>query len=122
MKIHYPDPMKISIVVANYNTCPSLKQCINTLIRACRYIDNEIIIVDDASTDRSVPMVQKEFPQLKLIQNTKAVGIAKARNLGMKQATGEYVLLVNADTISGKKTLENVIDFMDMHADAGGLG
>jgi GT2 family glycosyltransferase len=122
MKIHYPDPMKISIVVANYNMYPLLKQCINTLIRACRDIENEIIIVDDASTDRSVSMLQDEFPEIKLIQNTKAVGVAKARNQGIEQATGEYVLLVNADIISGKKTLENVVEFMDMHTDAGGLG
>jgi GT2 family glycosyltransferase len=122
MKIHYPDPMKISIVVANYNMYPLLKQCINTLIRACRYIDNEIIVVDDASIDKSVSMLKDEFPEIKLIQNTTAIGVAKARNQGIEQATGEYVLLVNADIISGKKTLENVVEFMDMHTDAGGLG
>jgi GT2 family glycosyltransferase len=122
MRIHYLDPMKISIVVVNYNMCSLLKQCINTLIRACRDIDNEIIVVDDASTDKSVPLFQNEFPEIKLIQNTQAMGVAKSRNLGIKQATGEYVLLVNADTISGKKTLESVVEFMDMHTDAGGLG
>lgn len=114
--------MKISIVVANYNMYPLLKQSINTLIRACRDIDNEIIIIDDASTDRSVSMLQDEFPGIKLIQNTKAVGTAKARNMGIEQATGEYVLLVNPDIISGKKTLENIVEFMDLHTDAGGLG
>jgi GT2 family glycosyltransferase len=122
MKIHYPDSMKLSIVVVNRNMYPLLKQCLNTLIRACRDIDYEMIVVDNASVGKSVSTLQDEFSEVKVIQSTKAVGVAKARNLGIKQATGEYVLLVNADTISSKKTLENVVEFMDTHADAGGVG
>jgi GT2 family glycosyltransferase len=122
MKIHYPDPMKISIVIVNNSLCSLLKQCLITLIRACRDIDYEVIVIDDASTDRSVYMLQNEFPDIKLIQNANSVGIAKARNQGIEQATGEYVLLVSADTICSKKTLENVVEFMDKHTDAGGVG
>ena len=121
-KIHYPDPMKISIVIVNNNLFPLLKQCLNTLIRACRSIDYEMIVIDDASTDGSVSMLQNEFPDIKLVQNTKTAGMAKARNQGIKQATGQYILLVSADTICSKKTLENVIEFMDKRTDAGGVG
>ena len=114
--------MKLSVVVVNFNTCSLLKQGLNTLVRAGKYIDHELIVIDDASTDGSVQMLHDEFTDVKLIQNHKTLGMARSRNLGIEQATGEYVLLVNADTISGKKTLENVVDFMDTHPDAGGVG
>lgn len=99
-----------------------LKQTLLTLVRACKYIDYELIVIDDASIDKSQQMLQDEFPEAKLILNNTIVGTAKARNQGIEQATGEYVLLVNADTISGKKTVEHVLEFMDAHPDAGGVG
>ncbi|MET3981570.1 GT2 family glycosyltransferase [Mucilaginibacter sp. UYP25] len=114
--------MKLSIVVVNYNTCSFLKQALATLIRASKHIDHEVIVIDNASTDKSVSMVQNEFPEVSLIQNERTMGMAKARNQGIEKASGEYVLLVNADTISGKKTLEHAVEFMDAHADAGGVG
>lgn len=114
--------MKLSVIVVNHNMCVLLKQALLTLNRACRDIDYELIVVDDASVDRSQKMLQDEFSEAKLILNSTSVGMAKARNLGIEQATGEYVLLVNADTISGKKTVEHVLEFMDAHDDAGGVG
>jgi GT2 family glycosyltransferase len=114
--------MKLSVVVANHNMCLFLRQTLITLNRACRDIDYELIVIDDASTDQSQKMLQDEFTTAKLILNNTMVGMAKARNQGIEQATGEYVLLVNADTISGKKTVEHVLEFMDAHPDAGGVG
>lgn len=114
--------MKLSVVVVNYNTCPFLKQALATLIRACKGINYELFVIDDASTDKSVSMIQNDYPTVNLIQNTTRAGIAKARNQGIEKATGEYVLMVNADTISSKKTIEHVLKFMDTHMDAGGVG
>jgi GT2 family glycosyltransferase len=114
--------MKLSVVVVNHNLCALLKQSLNTLIRACRDVDYELIVVDDASADKSVQMLHDEFPEVKLIANQKSLGIAKSRNIAIEQASGEYILMVNADTISSKKTVENIVDFMDQHTDAGGLG
>ncbi|RYU92425.1 glycosyltransferase family 2 protein [Mucilaginibacter terrigena] len=114
--------MKLSVIVVNYNMCSLLRQALFTLNRACRDIDYELIVVDDASTDKSVQMLNSEFPDAKLLVNKHPRGIAKARNQGIEQAGGEYVLLVNADTISGKKTVEHVVAFMDAHKDAGGVG
>ncbi|MCO5934877.1 glycosyltransferase family 2 protein [Mucilaginibacter sp. RB4R14] len=114
--------MKLSVIVVNYNACPFLKQGLASLSKACKYIDHEVIVIDDASTDKSVSMVQDEYTEVHLIQNQQHSGVAKARNQGIQKASGEYVLLVNADTISGKKTLEHVIEFMDAHYDAGGVG
>ncbi|MBB5394299.1 glycosyltransferase family 2 protein [Mucilaginibacter sp. AK015] len=114
--------MKLSVIVVNHNMCNKLRQALFTLNRACRDIDYELIVVDDASADKSVAMLGNEFPHAKLIVNQHHAGVAKARNQGIEEAKGEYVLLVNADTISGKKTVEHVLKFMDAHNDAGGVG
>ncbi|RYD89059.1 MAG: glycosyltransferase, partial [Sphingobacteriales bacterium] len=114
--------MKLSVIVVNHNMCSLLKQCLITLVRACKDIEHQLIVIDDASTDKSVEMMQVEFPEATLMINEHSVGTAAARNQGIEKATGEYVLLVNADTISGKKTVEQVVEFMDKHTDAGGVG
>ncbi|WP_454802467.1 glycosyltransferase family 2 protein [Mucilaginibacter phyllosphaerae] len=114
--------MKLSVVVVNYNMCTLLRQSLYTLIRACRDIDYELIVVDDASNDKSVSVLQHDFPEVTLITNKKQVGIAASRNQGIEKAIGQYVLLVNADTINGKKTIEHVLEFMDAHVNAGGVG
>jgi GT2 family glycosyltransferase len=114
--------MKLSVIVVNYNMCALLKQALSSLIKACNHIDYELIVVDDASTDRSVAILKKEFAGASLLVNDKSVGIAKSRNLAVARSTGEYVLLVNADTITASNTLESTIAFMDNHPDAGGVG
>ena len=108
--------MKLSVVVVNYNKCALLRQGLNALVRACKYIDYEIIVIDNNSTDASVAMLHNDFPEIKTIQNPSSLGLAGCRNIGINQSRGEYVLLVNADTICGKKTLENVLEFMDVNA------
>lgn len=114
--------MKISVIVVNSNMCALLQDSLNTLIRACRDIDYELIIIDDAPSDRSVIKLNEEFPEAKLIVNEKSRGIAVSRNKGIERASGEYILLVSADIICGKKTIEQVLNFMDAHAEAGCVG
>jgi GT2 family glycosyltransferase len=114
--------MKLSVIIVNHNQCDLLKLALNSLIKAGNGVDYELIIVDDASTDNSLEMLHAEFPGYKLITNTITAGIAKASNQGIAIASGAYVLLVNADTICGKDTLEKVVDFMDTHNDVSGLG
>ncbi|MFD0793935.1 glycosyltransferase family 2 protein [Mucilaginibacter litoreus] len=114
--------MKLSVIVVSYNMCDLLRQSLLTLNRACHEINSELIVVDDASTDRSMAMLKEEFAEAKVIANTERIGIARSRNQGLDVATGEYVLLVNADTIISKKTVEQVLEFMDSHKDAGTVG
>jgi GT2 family glycosyltransferase len=114
--------MKLSLIIVNYNTCHMLRIALNSLVRAALGIEYEIFVIDNASTDKSVDMIKGEFPEIKVIANTYQAGVAKAYNQGIKEATGEYVLVVNADTITGKKTIEKSLEFMDMHLDAGGMG
>ncbi len=108
--------------MVNYNQCNLLKQSLNSLINAGKSVDYEVIIVDNASCDNSIEMVSYQFPQFQILANQVDEGITKAYNRAIEKATGEYILLVNADTICGKDTLEKVLEFMDTHNDASGLG
>jgi len=114
--------MKLTVIVVNYNQCNLLKQALNSLIIAGKTIDYEVIIVDNASCDNSIEMISYQFPQFQILANQVDEGITKGYNRAIEKATGEYVLLVNADTICGKDTLEKVLEFMDSHHDASGLG
>lgn len=79
-------------------------------------------MIDNASKDQTVEMVRRKYPEVKLTENKKNVGFSKANNQAIKQAKGEYVLVINPDTITSADTLKKVIPFMDAHLDAGGLG
>jgi GT2 family glycosyltransferase len=114
--------MKLSVIVINYNLCSMLRHTLSALIDAGKNIDYEIFIVDNGSADGSVEMVRNEFPDFHIIAHSKNEGYAKACNEAIELAKGEYVLLVNPDIISSKKTLERALEFMDFHTDAGGLG
>jgi len=113
--------MKLSVLIVNRNACTLLKQALNSIVNACKNIDYELVIVDNASADKSLEMLESEFPNAHIIANTTDNGIAKANNQALEIATGEYVLLVNADTICGKDTIEKMCAFMDQHPDNGGL-
>ncbi|SDD78808.1 Glycosyltransferase, GT2 family [Mucilaginibacter pineti] len=114
--------MKLSVIIVNYNTCDMLRIALNSVIRAALGINYEVFVVDNASTDKSVEMLRVEFPDIKVITSPTNEGIARAYNHAIKLTTGEYILMVSADTITGKKTIEKSLAFMDMHTDAGGLG
>mgnify|MGYP000867418995 CR=1 FL=1 len=85
-------------------------------------MEGEVIIVDNHSMDGSVEMIQEKFPQFRLIASDKNLGFSKGNNLGIKKSSGEYVLLLNPDTLVEEDTFEKVVSFMDSHEDAGGLG
>lgn len=114
--------MKLSVIIVNHNRCDLLKLALNSLIKASNGIDNELIVVDTASTDASVEMLRADFPDIRLITSKTNQGVAKAANQGIGVSRGEYVLLVNADTICGNETLTKVLEFMDGHSEASGLG
>jgi GT2 family glycosyltransferase len=113
--------MKLSVIVVNYNVCVLLRQALNTIIRACAEIEHEIFVVDNASSDNSVSMVERDFPQVKLIANRKNMGFSRANNQALVLAGGEYILLINPDTITKKDTLQKTIEFMEKHPVAGGV-
>ena len=114
--------MQLSIVIVNYNVRYFLEQCLLSVNRAVAGIDAEVFVVDNASADGSVEMVQQKFPFVKIISNQNNVGFSKANNKAIEKSTGEYVLLLNPDTVVAEDTFEKCIAFMDAHRDGGALG
>ncbi|RLD44679.1 MAG: glycosyl transferase family 2 [Bacteroidetes bacterium] len=114
--------MKLSVIIVNYNVEFFLEQCLNSVLAASNGIDVETIVVDNNSVDNSLNMLNEKFPQIKLIANKDNRGFSKANNQGIVISKGEYVLLLNPDTIVEEDTFKKVLDFMDAHPDAGGLG
>ncbi len=114
--------MKLSIVVVNYNVKYFLDQCLYAVERAIEGMDAEVFIVDNQSKDGSVEMLHEKYNHFHIIANTDNVGFSKANNQAIRQAKGEYVLLLNPDTIIEEDTLKKCVEFMDDHTDCGGLG
>jgi len=114
--------MKLTIVIVNYNVKHFLEQCLISVRKALENMDGEVIVVDNNSVDGSVEMVGEKFQEVKVIANKENLGFAKANNQAVKIAKGEYILLLNPDTVVEDDTFSKVVGFMDGHPDAGGLG
>lgn len=99
-----------------------MQQALDSLIEAAGNISCEIIVVDNASKDQTVEMLFTKYPQIKVIVNQENLGFSKANNQAIKEANGDYLLIINPDTITGKETLQKVLAFMDQHPHAGALG
>ncbi len=106
--------MDISVIIVNYNVKELLGQCINSIVSASGRLSVEIIVVDNNSFDGSVEYLKEKFSglkQLKIIDSPVNLGFAKANNLGAKEASGEYLLILNPDTILQEDTLEKSLEF-----------
>ncbi len=114
--------MKLSVVIVNYNVEHFLEQCLLSVRKAMQPVSGEVFVVDNNSIDGSVKMVKNKFSEVKLIANKDNLGFSKANNQAMRMASGEYILLLNPDTVVEDDTFSKVVEFMDEHADAGGLG
>lgn len=115
--------MELSIIIVNYKTLKLTSNCIDSIIKSnTKGLDYEIIVVDNASADGSIEAIQKQFPRVKTIINNENQGFSKANNLGIKAAIGEYILLLNSDTIVELNTLKGAYDFIKDHKHIGALG
>lgn len=114
--------MKFSIIIVNYNVAYFLEHCLYSVRNACKNIEAEVFVVDNNSVDNSLTVIREKFPEVILIANKENFGFAKANNQAIQKATGEYILLLNPDTVVEEDTFEKCIEFMDSHPDAGGLG
>ncbi len=114
--------MKLSIVIVNYNVKYFLEQCLNSVLKAIKGIPSEVFVVDNQSVDGSVEMLKEKFPWAHLIVNQDNVGFSKANNQAIRIAQGEYILLLNPDTVVEENTFSLSLAFMDQHPEAGALG
>lgn len=114
--------MRLSVIIVNYNVKYFLEQCLYSVRKAIDGQAIEVFVVDNNSVDGSVEMVAAKFPEVQIIANKENTGFSKANNQAMRVAKGEYVVLLNPDTVVQEDTFTKVLDFMDAHPDAGGLG
>lgn len=114
--------MKLSIVIVNYNVKHFIEQCLHSVYSALKGIEAEVFVVDNNSVDGSVALIKEKFPQVILIENKVNTGFSKANNQAISISKGQYVLLLNPDTVVQEDTFTKTLAFMDAHPDAGGLG
>lgn len=114
--------MKLSVIIVNYNVKYFLEQVLHSVRRASEGLAVEVFVVDNNSVDDSVAMVREKFPEVHLIANKENTGFSVANNQAIRISKGEYVLLLNPDTVVEEATFSKVINFMDEHPEAGGLG
>ena len=114
--------MRLSVVFLSYNTRDLTEQALRTVIDAAEGMEVEIFVVDNASHDGSADMVAEKFPDVKLLRNEENVGFAAGNNVALQQVVGEYVLIINTDTIVRRDTLRALAGFLDEHPEVGACG
>jgi GT2 family glycosyltransferase len=112
----------LSIVIVNWNTRDLLARCLQAVNDTTRDLDFETIVVDNASSDDSVAMVEELYPQVRVVANSENVGFGRANNQAVSWARGRYLLLLNPDAFVHEGTVERLVGFMDAHPDAGAAG
>lgn len=112
----------LSVIIVNYNVEYFLNQCLDSVKKASKNLKVEVIIVDNDSVDGSLKMLSKNYPEHTLIANKENVGFSTANNQGINISQGEYVLLLNPDTVVSETTFDKVVAFMKDNKKAGGLG
>ncbi|MBI4039593.1 glycosyltransferase family 2 protein [Candidatus Daviesbacteria bacterium] len=109
----------LSIIVVSFNTKKLLEECLNSVFDDAHATSLEVWVVDNASTDGSVEMVTRRFPQVKIIKNDQNWGFAKANNQAITKTSGRYILLLNSDTEVLDGAIDKMILWMDAHLQVG---
>ncbi|MFY7988989.1 MAG: glycosyltransferase family 2 protein [Flavobacterium sp.] len=102
--------MQLSVIILNYNVRYFLEQCVFSVQKALEGIDGEIIVIDNASSDDSCEMMKTKFPHIKLIENAANLGFPKGNNIGVAQAKGEYICILNPDTVVAEDTFTKILN------------
>ncbi len=114
--------MKLSIVIICWNDLKVIGNCLTSIYEQTHGIDFEVIISDNGSGDGSVEYVRLNFPKARIVANGANLGFAKGNNVGIKVADGDYVLILNPDTIIRDHALEKLVAFAEKHPEAGAFG
>ena len=108
--------MQLSVIILNYNVRYFLEQCVLSVQKALEGIDGEIIVIDNNSSDNSCAMIKELFPNVKLIENKENLGFPKGNNIGVEQAKGEYICILNPDTVVAEDTFSKILNFVTLSA------
>ena len=114
--------MQLSIIILNYNVRYFLELCVLSVQNAIQNSDAEIIVIDNNSQDDSCEMMKKRFPNIKLIENKENSGFPKGNNIGVAAAIGEYICILNPDTVVAEDTFSKVLAFAKKQKELGIVG
>lgn len=114
--------IELSIIIPSFNTEKLTLACLESIFKETKKTRFEVIVVDNASLDKTVKKIKEKFPQVKTVENKENQGYAKANNEGIKIAQGEYILFLNSDTLILDKAIEKSLDFMKSRAGVDILG
>jgi len=114
--------MKLSIVILCWNDLKVIGECLASIYSATHSTEFEVIVSDNGSTDGSVEFIRRSFPQVRLIENGRNLRFSKGNNVGIRTSHGEYVLILNPDTIIHEGALDGIVAFADKHPEAGAFG
>jgi GT2 family glycosyltransferase len=114
--------MKLSIVIICWNDLKVIKDCLDSIYRTTRLSEFEVIISDNGSTDGSSSYIRQAYPDARVIENGENLGFGKGNNRGIQVSRGDYVLILNPDTIIHEGALDKWIEFADKHPEAGAFG
>lgn len=114
--------MKLSIIIVNYNVTELLRNCLSSIISFVQDLDYEVIVIDNKSPDSSWKDLKIEFPTVQFMSSEVNHGFAIANNKAVKNARGEYILLLNPDTELEGFYMKEIVEFADQHKDLGCLG
>jgi len=114
--------MDLSIIIVNYNTRRLTLDCLHSVYASVTGYTYEVLLIDNNSSDDSVSSIRNEFPQVGLIENKENAGFSRANNQGIRLARGQYILLLNSDTIVEPDTFQIMLDYMNRHPEIGAAG
>jgi len=114
--------VKLSVVILCWNDMKVIGDCLRSIYEETRDIEFEVIVSDNGSTDGSIEFIRRSYPRTRVLENGANLGFARGNNAGIAVSQGEYVLILNPDTIIHYRALEKLVAFADKHPKAGGFG
>lgn len=117
-----PGNVDLSVVIVSHNVGPLLGSCLVSVFRECAGMPTEVFVVDSASTDGTVQLVQDRFPEVRLRASPENIGFPAGNNLAIPECRGRYILLLNPDTLVQEGALRSLMRYLDQHPSVGAVG
>src|ERR1700732_1336027 len=114
--------MKLSIVIICWNDLRVIRDCLRSIFEGTHTTEFEVIVSDNGSVDDSIEFIRKHYPQVTVVENQQNLGFARGNNAGIRATLGEYVLILNPDTIIQDGALDRLVEFAGRHPEAGAFG
>src|ERR1700732_3889801 len=114
--------MKLSIVIICWNDLRVIRDCLRSIFEGTHTTEFEVIVSDNGSVDDSVEFIRKHYPKVTVVENQQNLVFASGNNAGIRASHGEYVLILNPDTIIHDGALDKIVSYADLHPEAGAFG